>query len=358
MNRELRPSNTNTHELITGVPDFSDSYSPPADLPTKENPEIFDQESVSLFPIPRTAGGTTGMYQYGRFFDKSGREILIFRGAVQEDIRGTVGYPEKHIPREAFERMRAERQRRIDTEMGKRALPAVVGQPEHTSSSDQERGEAKDERLALLYSPILRPELPPEAIEDQYNYDHMFADDDTAAAEQERRRQIDEHNKPILDEQRRYDARIDEDTKRNAADYLERAEATDPELKRIIESIIGQVPARQVVDALREKSDVRYQVAMYLLEKLNRVVDNNPSRWPERIVRNSMKSSDVVKLPIDPCTSREYAVYLALAHIDGSYNGLLGTDRIERDESGKVIRGQHRSAAMMLLNSKDIKSDT
>lgn len=344
MHREPRNFQKQTDEIIDHVPGITPASADVAKAaPTKDNPEIFkNEDAIKTYSIPRSAGGETAMYQHGRFFDEKGREKIIFRGLSPEEIDGQVGYPEKVIDREAFE-TREEKRRAMQAQLNARVVRATVEVGSMAAADSQER----QRRLEMLYAPIIRPELP----EQEVDYSFLFVADDGEA-----QRLKDEQDaraaqvQPIKDEQARYDSFIDEGTKRNSAEYLTRVMAADPQIRRILTKRLGEkVMPLEAVEAIRERSEVRLEMAMYLLDKLNRSIKADPTGWPYRVIHNGQKSTDFKELPV-ACSSREYVVYLALAKIDGSFNGLRATDSVEYNQAGEVITGQHRYSADTLLN--------
>lgn len=100
----------------------------------------------------------------------------------------------------------------------------------------------------------------------------------------------------------------------------------------------------------REDQHKRAQLATLLNTKLQKLLDEG--KLPSRIQANTRKGPKVAGYPYD-VSSRNYAVLLALSMLDGTFHGQLNPegDEIEYDANGRAVVGQHRAAALQLLEN-------
>lgn len=314
-----------------------------------------------------------------------GRQMVV--GSVEEEINGEIGYPAKpmserwaspegqaelakelaasrdlgHQALENSSHMSEDlqifsRQRRRELRTQAAAIyeaglmqPSVHRENE-ISISDMEK--ERDPILERIYKPISRPET--EEMSDREvdkNYDFLFGTDeehDMAIAAFNAKERADE---PIRKAQKEHDRYINQETRQLAVEQLQRTTSHDRGLRDILrEHSFGEVSI-DAVDAIRTDEGLRYDVGTYLLDKLNRSITENPRDYGDRLVMNGNKRNDYHTLGESRMTSRQYASYLALAMIDGSFNGdhQSSTDTVEYDDNGKVINAQHRDAARSIL---------
>lgn len=253
------------------------------------------------------------------------------------------------------EQNRLQREAKMSEAMGELAIDPTVADEPNPPPGPEVAGisseKDKDPRYEKLFQPLVRPEL----LEKNSNYDHMFGGDDAYNQGLAERAESERRSKPQKKAQREYDRFVNEETKRISADYVSRTLDNDPDFARVIREAVGDKAAEEVVDALREDVDVRYDTGMYLLAKLDDLVAKYPHEIPDRrVVDNGQKKTDAKAMPLEYVSSREYAAYLALAKLDGSFNGDLqtSTDGIDYDRrTGKVAQAQHRYTADFLLNN-------
>ncbi len=82
-----------------------------SDKPTRGNPELIqsDDSVRTLFKIPRSDGSVTAMYEYGRYFNEDGTEMVVMKGvSLEKGPDGSVGYPDKAFSRERLEAIKEE----------------------------------------------------------------------------------------------------------------------------------------------------------------------------------------------------------------------------------------------------------
>lgn len=296
--------------------------------PTRDRPEIFRQPDVPVFhKVPRSDGSETDMFAFGRFFEGK-TERLIFRGTELETIDGEIGIPTKVITRKALEEIEAvARREKLEADLAYIANAQLVGLPSNNLEN------VRDPHLREIFQPIIRPDISKD------RSDNPFAKAYQTLGE-------------LRKAQSEYDRFVNEKTKRLSAKELELVLKIDDELARILTKHLGEVTTDQAVDALREQTDVRYDIGSYLLGKLNKIAADHPEEMPYRVLENVEKASANL-YSLGKMTGREYATYLALAKIDGSFNHDRQTksDRIERDlVTKKVTHSQHCYAADYLLN--------
>lgn len=119
----------------------------------------------------------------------------------------------------------------------------------------------------------------------------------------------------------------------------------DPEIRELINHFAGKtVEPAQVQGLLRDNNALRAQLGVYLRNKL----EGNVEFWgheKSQVARNAMKNTPAgyEKMP-----SRDYAVQLALAMLDGTFK-LAESDLTAMAQNGMVENGEHRIAAARLL---------
>jgi hypothetical protein len=99
-----------------------------------------------------------------------------------------------------------------------------------------------------------------------------------------------------------------------------------------------------MAEVLRENNELRVELGAYLLTKLD-TLQHLPSRFYGQQLKNPNEGGYEGNM-----TSQEYAALLAVSMLDGTFK----TERTRHDpiemQYGEVIRGQHRYAALRLLN--------
>lgn len=119
----------------------------------------------------------------------------------------------------------------------------------------------------------------------------------------------------------------------------------DPEIRELVDQFAGETvePARVQV-LLRNNNALRAQLGEYLRDKL----ESNSVFWgheKSQIARNAMKNAPA---GYEKIQSRDYAVQLALAMLDGTFK-LAESDLTAMAQNGMVENGEHRIAAARLL---------
>lgn len=138
-----------------------------------------------------------------------------------------------------------------------------------------------------------------------------------------------------------------------------RTSVTDDSLKDALDAYIGaEGDIKQVVNnfgdngymreadaasALRRNNGLRFELGKHLLEKIKQM-----EYLPPRINNDSEIKRPKVPGYGEVLNSREYAVLLAIAMLDGTYKDSPG-DKIQIGRYGDVVHGQHRYAAQKLL---------
>ncbi|MBC7943426.1 hypothetical protein H7X68_02935 [Candidatus Saccharibacteria bacterium] len=299
--------------------------------------------------VPRSGEAATRrveVWSLTDYADEKGRRI------VESQKREVIGDKFDFVAKGMSEKMLSpEGQAELAEELaasirvGRQALETTV-----QTGSDQGVEKLKNSHLEALFSPIIRPELP-QGDEDN-EYDYLFGSDEDVAEKLKLKQAESQKNAPILEAQKEYDRFIDKDTRRIASGRLEMAVSRDQGLKELLHQFGQDKTSVEAVDAIREDKELRYSVGVYLLEKLNRAVKDDPDSFGDRLVRNGDKKNDSKShMSVPSMTSREYATYIALAKIDGSFNGDRETadDYVQYDSNGKVINAQHRDAANAIL---------
>ena len=139
----------------------------------------------------------------------------------------------------------------------------------------------------------------------------------------------------------------------NAAKEVIGSLATNPFLMQIINPE-GTLDPRVIMNNIRSSYLTRCRLFEYLTSRLNNLAADNPRALAERVLHNSKGN---LKIPNhlggdyykDRMRSREYAVVLAIAMIDGSFDVDRQDKIITHYRDGKGRCGMHRDSARVLL---------
>lgn len=135
-----------------------------------------------------------------------------------------------------------------------------------------------------------------------------------------------------------------------AARMLDAARDGDPKLGAIVDSYAE--PGTTPSELIRSSTELRYKLGSYLLEeKFPLIMRESPLSMPDRIAGGSSKKTNHPGYQeFGTMSSKEYAVLLALAMLDGTFIDPGSSDPIQKYEGSSRVRiGQHRSAASTLL---------
>lgn len=143
----------------------------------------------------------------------------------------------------------------------------------------------------------------------------------------------------------------------NAAEEVINSLATNPFLMQIInpeEALDSEVDSKEIMNNIRSSYLTRCRLFEYLTSRLNNLAVDNPRALADRVRSNSegnLKTpnhlgGDYYK---DRMRSREYAVVLAIAMIDGSFDVDRQDKIITHYRDGKGRCGMHRDSARVLL---------
>lgn len=213
----------------------------------------------------------------------------------------------------------------------------------------------KNPKLARIFAPYQAPKMPESSVSSDDYYSAMISgDDEQFARMQDIRRQEDEQNAPLRKAKEDYDRLVNKDTEEYSEEQLRNTLRYETDLKAILAKAGHTEISPAMVTALREDADLRYEVGGYFLDKLNTMARLAPGDFGPRVAADSQKVNAYVKIEGMPTTSsREYAVWLALAKISGMFNYKVerDTDDERYDESGRVNNAQHRNAANQVLFS-------
>jgi len=210
----------------------------------------------------------------------------------------------------------------------------------------------KYDYLRELLPVVTRPE---DVKSDIDPYAHFFVKDDqesqrmreTLVAEEARMK-----NTPEGKNRAYYDKFVTTENKQSSLDTMQQVVKSNPELVKILHEASLDPSDMTTVDAIREDPDVRFSVARYFAEKLDRLADSDPEGFGQRVAENSRGNFKVDAQTGKRMLSRDYAVSLALKMLDGEFSGKLEADDFARNNEGRVILGQHRDAARMALMSR------
>lgn len=143
----------------------------------------------------------------------------------------------------------------------------------------------------------------------------------------------------------------------NAAEEVINSLATNPFLMQIINpegALDSEVDSKETMNNIRSSHLTRCRLFEYLTSRLNNLAVDNPRALADRVRSNSegnLKTpnhlgGDYYK---DRMRSREYAVVLAIAMIDGSFDVGRQDKIITHYRDGKGRCGMHRDSARVLL---------
>lgn len=143
----------------------------------------------------------------------------------------------------------------------------------------------------------------------------------------------------------------------NAAEEVINSLATNPFLMQIINpegALDSEVDSKEIMNNIRSSYLTRCRLFEYLTSRLNNLAVDNPRALADRVRSNSegnLKTpnhlgGDYYK---DRMRSREYAVVLAIAMMDGSFNVDRQDEVVTHYRDGKGRCGMHRDSARVLL---------
>lgn len=153
-------------------------------------------------------------------------------------------------------------------------------------------------------------------------------------------------------EKKYYERFVTQENRELSLDFLQEVMKATPLIRDILDSHGLDSTSIHSVDAIRENPEVRFEVAKVIAEKLDTILsDENDLGW--RLNDNSALILKEDQVTGKKLTSRTHAVSLALKMIGGEFSdkNVSSFDTIERDESGRVVQGQHRHAATSALLS-------
>lgn len=143
----------------------------------------------------------------------------------------------------------------------------------------------------------------------------------------------------------------------NAAEEVINSLATNPFLMQIINpegALDSEVDSKEIMNNIRSSYLTRCRLFEYLTSRLNDLAVDNPRALADRVRSNSegnLKTpnhlgGDYYK---DRMRSREYAVVLAIAMIDGSFDVDRQDKMVTHYRGGRERSGMHRDSARALL---------
>ena len=143
----------------------------------------------------------------------------------------------------------------------------------------------------------------------------------------------------------------------NAAEEVINSLATNPFLMQIINpegALDSEVDSKEIMNNIRSSYLTRCRLFEYLTSRLNDLAVDNPRALADRVRSNSegnLKTpnhlgDDYYK---DRIRSREYAVVLAIAMIDGSFDVDRQDKMVTHYRGGRERSGMHRDSARALL---------
>jgi len=255
--------------------------------------------------------------------------------------------PTAHIETYEERRVRLDAQDGVDPSVVEPVVHEVVAAP--VPAEQVETKSEKNAHLAAVFAPFVRPETPPSKVN---LTDALLSKDDSAYPSALAELALEnEANAPIIEQQKVYDKLVDDDTRDYSVQRLKLALRRDFMLEDILKEAGFKEASLDAVDAIRTDPDLRYKVAVHFMAKLNGEIANEPMNFGPRLLKNGQKVNAYVSQNVYT-SSREYAVYLAVAKISGMFNykAERDSDDTKYDErTGQPIDSQHRAAADLLL---------
>ena len=211
-----------------------------------------------------------------------------------------------------------------------------------------ERDKDPRDYLRHLLPPVIRPDRQPSS------YDYLFGTDE----EQEQALAGLQLTRQEQEQQKYYDRFVTDENRQTSRETLRESLRKNPALERVLREAGIEATSMNAVDAIRENADVRYSVARYFAQKLDDMVLNDPHGFGWRIEQNSPDNLKEDQQTGTKMMSRDYVISLTLKMLDGEFSERHADDWLDRDESGRVILGQHRDAARIILMSPGLGNES
>lgn len=305
----------------------------------KFNITEFDiEDTTEIFPIVRSNGQIDpGWHFIGKgIHPDTGREVGKFsKLTTGEDGRQINNYNYRDLAEQyALRSQEAEKARRKRAE---RLLsgPVVESLVDVNEVSD-------DSEYAYLKEwlpPVVRPDVPKRSGGYDYLFDPNYDPSKVTRAPETPEEKLAKY----------YDKFVTDENRAGSAEVLKLALLKNRELYDILRNAGIDPHSIESVDAIRENPDVRFEVAKYLAEKLDRETAIYPEEYGERVVNNQSNNQKVDSQTGERMPSRVYAVSVALKMLGGEWSEGHEANDFERNEQGRPIIGQHRHAARSLL---------
>lgn len=198
---------------------------------------------------------------------------------------------------------------------------------------------------------VLPPLRAPMVEENSSNYDALiFGGDDQQ--EWVRQPSTGQPERVRNDQKKYYERFVTQENRDASLDFLQEVMKATPLIRDILDRYNLDPSSIESVDAIRESPEVRFEVAKVIAEKLDSILSGeNDLGW--RLNESSANNLKEDQITGKKLSSRTHAVSLALKMIGGEFSdkNVSSIDTIERDESGRVVQGQHRHAATSALMS-------
>lgn len=117
----------------------------------------------------------------------------------------------------------------------------------------------------------------------------------------------------------------------------------------LIEEANPDLDSETLLENFRSRDDLRTELGIIIQSEMDSLYELNV--LPERLMANTEKNPRLDTMPKpNGLKSQEYSAQLALSMLDGTFDdNYHGDGPIEFNDSGKVINGQHRAGALMVL---------
>lgn len=225
----------------------------------------------------------------------------------------------------------------VTVELGDAAL---AGAGVEAPGAVAERERDPFDYLRTLLPPVTRPDKQPAShdylLGSQEEYERVLAGLQLTDEEQK--------------QQKYYDTFVTEKNKKVSQETLAESLKANPEVGRVLREAGIDASSVDAVNAIRENADVRYEVAKYYRQKLEDRAIQDPQAFGWRVADNMPNNlKEDQQRPGRKMMSRDYVVSLALKMLGGEFSDNHADDWLDRDETGRVVLGQHRDATRQIL---------
>ncbi len=225
-----------------------------------------------------------------------------------------------------------------------------VANPSPTSNIEQPK-QTIEGHYEKLFKPYEQNPDTDEKVPNEDDYSDLFRDnpnlDDPDKFEENSRLAVQEAR--IDNKNKKF---INEESKKDSIQVLERAVQVDVDLNQIIKEYTQEhniTDSGELVDAIRKNKELRLKIGKHAIQKLDTFTSLYLNEVPDRIKSNQTKNPDNGPWAGQNIKSRDYVALLYLSMLDGSFSREMEQDQIDYQGGNIPKTGQHRYMARMLL---------